>query len=85
MGETWPDSFYPLVVQGFVRLGSPDSQSISRTILLKDGCLVGQRFECEGIRAVMRMGWDVIEFYGEDRQLLRVVALATEGEMKRAA
>jgi len=81
MGGTWPDSFYPLVVQGFVELGSPDSQSFSRTILLKDGCLVGQRFECGRIRAVMRMDGHVIEFYGEDRQLLRVVALAAEGEM----
>jgi len=69
--EATPD----FLEQTFAELGATDPASTTRTILLKDCFLVGQRFRCEGFQAVWMAGGSVVEFYDEAGELLKTVSL----------
>ena len=61
--------------QTFAELGATDPALMTRTILLKDRFLVGQRFRCEGFQAIWMAGGNTVEFYDEAGELLRTVNL----------
>lgn len=79
------EQVYPHIVQGFAELGLSAPESFSRTILLRDGRLAGQRFECGGVQAVMLLEVDTVDFYGEEGQLVKSIPLVPQTEMKKAA
>ena len=45
------------------------------TFVLKDGFFIGHKFHCDGAYAIWGAGWNAIEFYDEDGQLLKMVAV----------
>lgn len=78
------DSIYPLVSSGFEELGASDPNSITHGILLRDQFFVGHRFQCEGYEAICRMEEGLVEFYGQDSELLKTVPWGREALRKAA-
>jgi len=69
------DPLFEPVAATFAELGAGDAPII-RTLLLKDRYFVGHRFRCGDFHAIWKPDATVIEFYGADGKLLRVVNLA---------
>ena len=78
--EATPD----FLEQTFAELGATDPASMTRTVLLKDRFLVGQRFRCEGFQAVWMAGGNTVEFYDEAGELLKTVELQSTVEKMAA-
>ncbi len=75
-GQTAPDrpvGLHQLVLDGFAELGIPTPCSITRSLLICDRQLVGQRFCCEGGQALWRAAQSVLEFYDLRGQLRKTV------------
>jgi len=66
---------YDLVVAMFLKLGLPAPTDICETLLVNDGCFIGHRFRCDGGYAIWGVGWKAVEFYDEEGQLLKRVAI----------
>ena len=71
-----------LLVKTFVEFGA--TGPMIRIILLKDRFFTGQRFQCDGLKAVFLAGGNEIEFHDQTGVLLKTVSLE-EGEKKIAA
>ena len=63
-------------MKGFTDLGASNPHSISRSHLLREGHYAGQRFSCDGFRAVWWLGGDAVEFYDGSGSFLRSLSLA---------
>ena len=77
-----PDSFQAVLAKTFAELGA--SGPVVRTILLRDRYLVGQKFRCEGVQAVLLTGGNEIAFYDEAGTLLKTVRLEETGKREAA-
>jgi len=77
MPETDCDRIHQVVVDGFRSLGATNPEAVSRTILLRDGWLLGHRFLCEGFQAIHRAGSGEIAFYDNQGKLLETVPIET--------
>ncbi|MEN6458727.1 MAG: hypothetical protein ABFC63_07330 [Thermoguttaceae bacterium] len=71
---------YGLIAATAVELGQPAPTDTIQTILLKDGRFVGHKLRYEGGFALLRADTNVVEFYSEERKLLKTVPLATGSE-----
>ena len=78
---------FPAVLAGFRELGAPDLESISRTILLRDGFYAGQKFLCGDMVAIVPVGGEEVAFFTGDGGLRKTIRLAevSDTELQRAA
>lgn len=67
------EGLYQLVLEGFADLGITTPQSVTRSLLICDRQLVGQRFCCEGGQAIWRAAESVLEFYNSVGELRKTV------------
>jgi hypothetical protein len=76
---TQPDRVQEVVTKAFADLGA--TGPVIRTILLKDGYFVGNKFQCDGRWALLAAGEGSIEFHDQDGGPLRTINLdAAEGQ-----
>ena len=66
---------YDLVVATFAKLGMPAPSDVCETFLIRDGCFIGHKFQCEGGYALWQSGWHAVEFYDETGKLLKMVSV----------
>ena len=64
-----------LVVATFSELGMPAPIDVCETFLVEDGCFIGHKFQCDGGYAIWGVGWNAVEFYDDDGELLKMVAV----------
>ena len=78
---------FPAVLEGFRELGVPDLQSISRTILLRDGFFAGQKFLCGDMVAIVPAGGEEVAFFAGDGGLRKTIRFTevSDTELQRAA
>jgi len=69
------DGINPLLVDGFRSLGATSPETVSRTILLRDGWLLRHRFLCDGLRMIQRTGSGEIAFHDNQGKLLATVSV----------
>jgi hypothetical protein len=72
-------------MDGFAAFGLTEGQSVTYSILLQKNRIYGHRYQWAGIHAVLLVGGNTIDFYDQDRHLLRQVPLDGESEVKKAA
>jgi hypothetical protein len=53
----------------FLEQGIPHDAEIRETILVRDGCYCGRRFECDGGHALWFCEENQLKFYGSDGRL----------------
>ena len=82
MEGTSADLLYQLLVKTFAEFGA--TGPMIRIILLKDRFFTGQRFQCDGLKAVFLAGGNEIEFHDQTGVLLKTVSLE-DTEKKEAA
>lgn len=70
-----PDQIRQLVTATFAELGANEPEGIHRTLLLRGGYFVGQRFRCGDFDAILPADNSRIEFLGPDGMLLRTIDL----------
>jgi hypothetical protein len=80
-----PGNLYPLVVEGLAELGVSDSASITRTLLVANRQLVGQRFHSPLGQAIWRAEPSVLEFYDSEGQLRKTIRLGQADPARDAA
>lgn len=66
-------SIYRLVGQSFKDLGVSDLSTVSHSILLHSRSFAGEKFECEGIRAILLRDGKRLVFFGPDGEILKRV------------
>ena len=69
------DSIYNLVVRKFSELGMPAPIDVYETLLVAGGCFIGHKFHCDGGYAIWGAGWNAVEFYDDNGELLKMVAI----------
>jgi hypothetical protein len=80
-----PDNLYPLVVEGLAEMGVSDSASITRTLLVANRQLVGQRFRCPQGQAIWRAEPALLEFYDSEGRLRKTIRLGQTDPARDAA
>jgi hypothetical protein len=73
-----------LVRRSLEELGLADATPIGESLLTLAGYYVGREFKFAGIRAVWTASQGHIKFYGDDGEVLRVVALGESRQAKAA-
>jgi hypothetical protein len=53
----------------------PPPIDVCETLLIRDGFFIGHKFRCDGGYAIWGAGWSAVEFYDEDGELLKMVAV----------
>ncbi|MEN6602125.1 MAG: hypothetical protein ABFD86_06885 [Bryobacteraceae bacterium] len=71
-------SIHDLVAATITELGLPAPDDIIQTILMKDRYFVGWKFRFDGGYVILRASDSTIEFYDEQRKLLKKVTSETE-------
>lgn len=66
-------SIYRLVSQNFKDLGVSNPSTVSHSILLHSRSFAGEKFECEGIRALLLRDGKRLVFFGPDGEILKRV------------
>ena len=59
----------------FSKLGMPGPIDGCETLLIEDGLFAGHKFHFDGGYALWAAGWGAVEFYDEDGELVRRVAV----------
>ena len=67
------DSIQQVVSEVFAELGDIAPSTVVTTTEFRDQTFVGCRFQCDGIEAVWRANGNVVAFFNERGNLLRVV------------
>lgn len=71
-------SCHEMVQSLFDELGVDPAAPISESILLRDGFLVGRRFQRDGIRIVWFFETAELKAWGRDHKLLKVLSLTEQ-------
>ncbi len=67
-----------LVIEILKDLGVSDPGTVSHAILLHSRSFAGEKFECEGIRAILPLDGKRLVFFGRNGEILKRVNLAEE-------
>jgi hypothetical protein len=73
-----------LVRRSLKELGLADAAPTGESLLTLAGYYVGREFKFTGVRAVWTASQGNIKFYGDDGEVLRVVALDEQRQTKAA-
>jgi hypothetical protein len=84
MQDGQPIALYDVVLQGFAELGATGPRSAVRSLLLRDGHFLGQRFASGHFEAIWLAEEGTIEFRDQSGRLMKTTRLASDG-MRRAA
>ena len=63
------------ILATFNGLGCPIDEELQETILIRDGCYCGRRFDCDGMQAVWFVEEQQIKLYDREGQLFEVLGV----------
>jgi hypothetical protein len=72
---TYRTSVHNLILETLVSLGMSRSAGVTRTFLIKDRCFIGYKYHYDGGYAIWPTGAGAVEFYDDDGQLVKMVAV----------
>ncbi|MCU0958992.1 MAG: hypothetical protein MUF48_02710 [Pirellulaceae bacterium] len=71
-----------LIRDTFAELGGASDTAPRESVLIRDGCFCGRRFEWDGLQAVWFAEEGEIKFYDRSGARVRVVALAAQARQR---
>lgn len=75
---------YQVVIEGLAGLGAQDPRALTRSVLVCDRHVAGQRFRCEGLEAIWLAAKSVVEFYDRQGNLTRSVPIEHQSLVRAA-